>query len=517
MVKEQGSLGFTLRKEDESVLGHCVRALVRPPATRDGRIQPGDKIVAVNDVQMCQLTHEQAVVFLRMAGDTVKLRLYREEIQTPVAATAPADATDDAGCRTKTSLRPEAITLLSDLAQRNRKLQALSSDGDLSGASMRSTTTATTATTTTTTSPRRLKRTGCGGGGHKTSGTATSVTTTSSSSAAASDDGGGGAGAGTGSDSASFTYPRYIVTSQPTTSVGSDSEASSSISQCSFVVQPADAAAAAVVADGDFGLASLGDTDADYYEEDELWRVEDEENGDGGGGDGGAELRRCGQSSAGSLAGKCGSTPVSSRKPRFQFTGKQKYKRIRCRIEPSVEPFPVEHDVDLFRFLFRVCVCCCFGPPTHTPHIHPPTKRQPTVHPLPPNVFCCIRCLCMCVCGRVFVCVKRAGSACSVAANAYELNNLDNAALDAPLFAHSPLPFATAAGVGAATADYVSLPCGAMRLAAADGGALTQTAAFGHRQPAYLSVGAGAGVGVDVLDGGPPNMAGKRCLRGVCE
>lgn len=48
MVKQQGSLGFTLRKEDESVLGHYVRALVRPPATTDCRIKPGDKIVAVS-------------------------------------------------------------------------------------------------------------------------------------------------------------------------------------------------------------------------------------------------------------------------------------------------------------------------------------------------------------------------------------------------------------------------------------------------------------------------------------
>lgn len=50
MVKQQGSLGFTLRKEDESVLGHYVRALVREPATTDGRIRPGDKIVAVSCV-----------------------------------------------------------------------------------------------------------------------------------------------------------------------------------------------------------------------------------------------------------------------------------------------------------------------------------------------------------------------------------------------------------------------------------------------------------------------------------
>lgn len=47
MMKQHGSLGFTLLKEDESVLGHCVRALVREPATSDGRLRPGDKIVAV--------------------------------------------------------------------------------------------------------------------------------------------------------------------------------------------------------------------------------------------------------------------------------------------------------------------------------------------------------------------------------------------------------------------------------------------------------------------------------------
>lgn len=48
MVKQQGSLGFTLRKEDDSVLGHYVRALIRDPAASDGRIKPGDKIVAVS-------------------------------------------------------------------------------------------------------------------------------------------------------------------------------------------------------------------------------------------------------------------------------------------------------------------------------------------------------------------------------------------------------------------------------------------------------------------------------------
>lgn len=48
LKKVNGSLGFTLRKEDESVLGHYVRALVREPALSDGRIRPGDKIVSVS-------------------------------------------------------------------------------------------------------------------------------------------------------------------------------------------------------------------------------------------------------------------------------------------------------------------------------------------------------------------------------------------------------------------------------------------------------------------------------------
>lgn len=53
LTKVNGSLGFTLRKEDESVLGHYVRALVREPALSDGRIKPGDKIVAVSIIHYC--------------------------------------------------------------------------------------------------------------------------------------------------------------------------------------------------------------------------------------------------------------------------------------------------------------------------------------------------------------------------------------------------------------------------------------------------------------------------------
>ncbi|XP_034253579.1 uncharacterized protein LOC117652626 [Thrips palmi] len=115
LSKVQGSLGFTLRKEDSSVLGHYVRALVREPAISDGRIRPGDKIVAVNGVDICHMTHEEAVLFLRQAGDTVLLRLYRDVAQTPVSALSPTEA--HKAFRPKT-LRKEALDMLSDLAVR---------------------------------------------------------------------------------------------------------------------------------------------------------------------------------------------------------------------------------------------------------------------------------------------------------------------------------------------------------------------------------------------------------------
>lgn len=59
MTKVNGSLGFTLRKEDESILGHYVRSLVKEPAISDGRIRPGDKIISVSSFSVwlpcCQL------------------------------------------------------------------------------------------------------------------------------------------------------------------------------------------------------------------------------------------------------------------------------------------------------------------------------------------------------------------------------------------------------------------------------------------------------------------------------
>ncbi|XP_041783731.1 uncharacterized protein LOC121599724 isoform X1 [Anopheles merus] len=149
MTKQQGSLGFTLRKEDDSVLGHYVRALVREPALSDGRIRPGDKIVAVNDVPVSSMTHEEAVIFLRQAADVVRLRLYRDQAQTPLSAHSPSDASVR-GARTRLILRPEARNLLNDLAASRYHRAAAATTG--SGSSV--------ASSSTTTSPRRLRRVG---------------------------------------------------------------------------------------------------------------------------------------------------------------------------------------------------------------------------------------------------------------------------------------------------------------------------------------------------------------------
>ncbi|KAK6629940.1 hypothetical protein RUM43_003761 [Polyplax serrata] len=114
--KINGSLGFTLRKEDESILGHYVRTLVREPAMSDGRIRPGDKIVSVNGVDISPMSHSEAVAFLRQSGDEVKLRLYRDPAQTPVAALSPTES--HKSFRPRPVLRKEAMDMLNTLAVR---------------------------------------------------------------------------------------------------------------------------------------------------------------------------------------------------------------------------------------------------------------------------------------------------------------------------------------------------------------------------------------------------------------
>nr|XP_045625779.1 tyrosine-protein phosphatase non-receptor type 13-like isoform X1 [Procambarus clarkii] len=129
LTKVAGSLGFTLRKQDNSILGHTIRSLVKEPAISDGRLRPGDKIISVNSTNMCSLSHEEAIAFLRTCPETVTLRLYRDAMQTPVSPASPTEP--DVVLKPK-ALRKEARDMLTDLAMRK---QSPGSSLNLTGAS----------------------------------------------------------------------------------------------------------------------------------------------------------------------------------------------------------------------------------------------------------------------------------------------------------------------------------------------------------------------------------------------
>lgn len=288
MVKQQGSLGFTLRKEDESVLGHYVRALVREPALSDGRIRPGDKIVAVNDVPLSPMTHEEAVIFLRQAADVVKLRLYRDTVSSPIAAVSPTHSQHRTLSKSRVRLRPEAINLLSDLAYNRKQTPATESS---TASSMRSTAT----------SPRRLRR------GTKNSSQSDLDTTDSKSKAHFMFSVYVGSYVGTYVDlCVGSGNLQYLVTSQPS-SICSDSEKSLD-SQCSYVVQsnhpldPNEPINATYIVED---VAGKGE----FYDEEELYRMVDSEYGG-----------RPDRPNFLDLVANSECPPVASRKPRFQFT-----------------------------------------------------------------------------------------------------------------------------------------------------------------------------------------------------
>jgi PDZ domain len=159
-----------------------VRALVREPATSDGRIKPGDKIIAVNDIPISKMTHEQAVIFLRQAPDTVRLRLYRHHNSSFTEPPSPSsscelnykshgfiDTVDGGGGNSssisgtlkRSKLRPEAMSLISDLATRKNTQSSSNSQNS----SFQSTA---NSNTNTMSSPRRLRKNGAKSSGGNT-------------------------------------------------------------------------------------------------------------------------------------------------------------------------------------------------------------------------------------------------------------------------------------------------------------------------------------------------------------
>ncbi|XP_067136231.1 tyrosine-protein phosphatase non-receptor type 13-like [Centruroides vittatus] len=112
--KHEGSLGFTVLKREQcesTYPGLFVKDLIREPAKSDGRIQPGDQILQVNDTDMSELSHAEAISFLRSAPNEVKLKLSRH-VDPPLS---PLSGDDEPPL--SKPLRREAVELLNDWAR----------------------------------------------------------------------------------------------------------------------------------------------------------------------------------------------------------------------------------------------------------------------------------------------------------------------------------------------------------------------------------------------------------------
>lgn len=86
LKKVNGSLGFTLRQTDDTVLKHTIKALVKEPAISDGRLRPGDKLLSCNGVDLSGHSHQELITFLRQCPESNSLTLYRDasRSQTPL-------------------------------------------------------------------------------------------------------------------------------------------------------------------------------------------------------------------------------------------------------------------------------------------------------------------------------------------------------------------------------------------------------------------------------------------------
>lgn len=321
----------------------------------------------VNDVPMSPMSHEEAVIFLRQADETVKLRLYRDVAQTPVAAMSPTNPETGFAntLKSKQFLRPEAINLLSDLAYRKQ-----TPPYDSSGSSVNS--------GTNNTIQRRLKR--------------------------------------------------GVGKSQARSSTGqSDSEAST-ISQGSFSIQQVPNYTSSSSAEDTFTIVEDGPESADfesisddqlYYRSEEIPDVIDDESSD--------SISRPNYLNLNGQGGARGST----RKGKFPFSSE------------LVKIFVVSsnlHQLQLIDLFF----------------LHP---------------------------------------TCVVACNGYDLNNLNNEILDAPIYTHLPGSPSTVDPLTISDMsdcqDFVSLPCDTFLVACkteSDLKRMMQPNNFHHSNPVYQSV-----------------------------
>ncbi|XP_058847124.1 tyrosine-protein phosphatase non-receptor type 13-like isoform X2 [Acipenser ruthenus] len=73
---EKGSLGFTVTKGSDDISCY-IHDIIQDPAKSDGRLRPGDRLITVNNTDVTNMSHTEAVNFLRTTSKVVDLVLGR--------------------------------------------------------------------------------------------------------------------------------------------------------------------------------------------------------------------------------------------------------------------------------------------------------------------------------------------------------------------------------------------------------------------------------------------------------
>ncbi|XP_069124056.1 tyrosine-protein phosphatase non-receptor type 13-like isoform X2 [Argopecten irradians] len=76
---EGKGLGFTVTGGVGRAGGCYIKGILQDPALSDGRLKPGDKLIKVNDINVAEMNHFEAVTYLRQAPQLVQLRVYRPQ------------------------------------------------------------------------------------------------------------------------------------------------------------------------------------------------------------------------------------------------------------------------------------------------------------------------------------------------------------------------------------------------------------------------------------------------------
>lgn len=102
MEKGTKGLGFTVAGGQNTTGYFYVKDILFDPALSDGRIHKGDRLIKVNDEDMTNLNHREAVDYLRMTPNKVTIRFYR-----PVRVVTPTGNLEHRVLEKNNSSEPE--------------------------------------------------------------------------------------------------------------------------------------------------------------------------------------------------------------------------------------------------------------------------------------------------------------------------------------------------------------------------------------------------------------------------